>query len=51
VDKIIVLDTEVNEEFEVLRYVSTEERVTIRNLKYGICSQEKDKLTFVRVEN
>ena len=49
-NKIIVRDIEVNEEFEVLKYSSTDGSVVIRNLKYGICSQEKENLEFVRVE-
>lgn len=49
-NKIIVKDLEVNEEFEVLKYSSTDNRIVIRNLKYGIVSQEKELLEFVRVE-
>jgi hypothetical protein len=50
VNKIIVRDLEVNEEFEVLKYSSVNSRVIIRNLKYGIVGQEKELLEFVRVE-
>ncbi|AYP68341.1 hypothetical protein PQE75_gp138 [Bacillus phage vB_BcoS-136] len=50
INRIIVKDLEVNEEFEVLQYSSTNTSITIRNLKYGICSQDRDKLEFVRVE-
>ncbi len=50
INKIIVKDKEVNEEFEIVSYSNTDDKVVIFNDNYRFCSQTKDNLEFVRVE-
>jgi hypothetical protein len=44
--KIIVIDLEVNKEFELIDLHLDEDKVVIRNDEYGFCSQDLSKIKF-----